>query len=58
VPEPRDEEEDAARFVVLRYDEYCEDWEESTCIKNDRSMPKEEQCTVSASTVSHPEASV
>jgi hypothetical protein len=39
----------------MRYDEFCEDGEESTRIIDNGSMPKEEKCTASASTVTHPE---
>ena len=43
------------KLCCMRYDEFCEDGEESTRIIDNGSMPKEEKCTASASTVTHPE---
>jgi hypothetical protein len=43
------------KLCCMRYDEFCEDGEESTRIIDNGSMPKEEKCTASVSTVTHPE---
>ncbi len=46
------------KLCCMRYDEFCEDGKESTRIIDIGSMPREEKCTASVSTVTHPEASV